>query len=233
MSPIYYWLLVAHVAARNAVPIGGILFDGWSAANVVVLYFLDTLLSLGVIFAGVAKALSPASGTSAGRVRAEVTYAVVALFLCAILAVPLGVPVGIVLATSDFSFTAAFGDRSLRIGALVQCAVAAWSYVSLRRALGSHSPSELRLKQRFGIILMRWVAVLGACYVGEEAVDVVDHLLVSFDLSFGANRAVPLLLVVTYVVVSIVAEIAPSHLLKDTPAGEAELPPVNKHNENR
>jgi hypothetical protein len=209
MSPIYYWLLVAHVVARNAVPLVGILFDGWSAANVVVLYFLDTLLSLGVIFAALAKALSPANGTVAGRVRLEVTYAAVALFLCAVFALPLGVPVGIVLATSDFSFTAAFRDHSLRIGALVQCGIATWSYVDLRRALGSRSPSDLKLKQRFGMILMRWAAVLGACYVG---------------LTFGPNRAVLLLLVVTYVAVSIVGEIAPSRLLRGTPADEAELP---------
>src|SRR5215831_10683587 len=139
MSRIYYWLLVAQVAARNAIPLVGILFGGWLAANVVVLYFLDTLLSLGVIFGVLAKALSPASGTVAGRVQLEVTCAAVALSLGAIFAVPLGMPVGIVLAISDFSFTAAFRDRSLRIGAVVQCAVAAWSYVDLRRALGSRS----------------------------------------------------------------------------------------------
>lgn len=207
MSPIYYWLLVANVAARNAVPLVGILFGGWSAANVVVLYFLDTLLSLGVIFGGLAKALSPSNGTFAGRIRMEITCAFVALLLCTVFAVPLGVPVGIVLATSDFSFTAALSDRSLRIGALVQCAIAAWSYVELRRALASHSPSDLRLKQRFGIILVRWAAILGACYVG---------------LYFGPNRAVLLLLVVTYVAVSIVAEVAPSRLLRGTPADETE-----------
>jgi len=216
MSPIYYWLLVAHVAARNAVPLVGILFDGWSAANVVVLYFLDTLLSLGVIFGALAKALSPANGTVGGRVRLEVTHAVVALFLCAIFAVPLGVPVGIVLATSDFSFTAALRDRSLRIGAFVQCAIAAWSYIDLRRVLGSRSPSDLRFKQRFGIVLMRWVAILGACYVS---------------LSFGPNRAVVLLLVVTYVAVSIVAEVAPYRLLHGAPADEAEIPATDKQSE--
>jgi hypothetical protein len=144
----------------------------------------------------------------------------------------LGVPVGIVLATSDFSFTAALRDRSLRIGALLQCAIAVWSYVALRRALASHSPSDLRLKQRFGIILMRWVAVLGACYVVAQAFDLVDHIPASFDLSFGTNRVAPLLLVVTYVAVSIFAEIAPYRLLRGTPADEPELEVANKRSEN-
>ena len=209
MSSIYYWLLVAQVVARNAVPLVGILFYGWSAVNVVVLYSLDTLLSLGVIFAVLARALSPANDTVAARVRVEITCAAAALFLCAVVAVPLGVPVGIVLATSDFSFTAGFRDHSLRIGAFVQCAIAAWSYVDLRLALGSRSLSDLKLKQRFGLILMRWAAVLGGCYIG---------------LSFGPNRAVLLLLVAIYVAVSIVGEIAPSRLLRGTPADEAELP---------
>ena len=139
----------------------------------------------------------------------ELTCSAVAFFLCAFLAFPLGVPVGIALATSDFSFGDALRDRSLRIGALVQCAIAAWSYVELRRALASHQPAELKLKQRFGIILMRWAAVLGACYV------IMD---------FGPNHAVLLLLVATYVAVSIVAEIAPYRLLQGTPADEAESP---------
>jgi hypothetical protein len=221
VSPINYWLLVFQVAARNAVPLVGILVDGWSAANVVVLYFLDTLLSVGVIVGGLAKALSPASETVARPVRMELTYVAAALLACAIFAVPLGVPVGIVLAISDFSFTGAFHDRSLRIGALVQCAIALWSYVGLRRALASHSPSELRLKQRFGIILVRWAAVLGACYLGAQAADVVQTLA-HFDFSFEMNRALPLLLVVTYVAVSIVAEIMPSRLLRGTPADEPE-----------
>ena len=225
MSAIYYWLVIAQVAARSAVPLVGILFDSWSTSNVVVLYFLDTLLSVGVIVGGLAKALSPANGVVAGPVRMEFSYVAAGLLVSAFFAVPLGVPIGIVLAISDFSFTAAFHDRSLRIGALVQCAIAAWSYVDLRRALGSHSASDLRLKQRFGIILLRWAAVLGACYLGVEAVDVI-HTLVHFDSSFEVNRALPFLLVVTYVAVSIVAEIAPSRVLQGAPADEVELPAI-------
>lgn len=207
MSSIAPWFFVAHVVARNAVPLVGIVFDDWPAANVVVLYFLDTLLSLGVIFAGLSKALSPPeSGSVSGRIRSELAYAVVALFLCAVMAIPLGLPVGIALAALDFSFSGAFRDRSLELGALVQCALAAGSYVWLRRALASHSASDLKLKQRFGIVLLRWAALLAACYLG---------------LQFAPNRALLFLLVATYVAVSIVAEIAPERLLQGTPADKA------------
>jgi hypothetical protein len=209
MSPLVHLVSVAEVVARNAVPLFGIVFEGWSASNVVVLYFLDTLLSLGIIFAGLAKAFSPPSSGVSGRIRAELTYAAVALLLCAVFAVPLGIPVGIALAASDFSFSEAWRDPSLRIGALVQCAIAAWSYVLLRRALGSHSAADLKLKLRFGIVLVRWAAVLGACYLG---------------LTFGPSRALLVLLVATYVAVSIVAEIAPYRLLRGTPADEYEPP---------
>lgn len=207
MNPIVHWLAIARVAARNAVPLIGILFDGWSAANVVVLYFLDTLLSLAVIFAGLAKTFAPA--TVSGPLRLELTCAAVALLLCALFALPLGLPVGIALASSQFSFGNALSDRSLRIGALVQCAIAAWSYVELRRALRSHSAAELKLKQRFGIVLLRWAALLAACYLGLE---------------FAPDRALLLLLVATYVAVSVAAEIAPARLLRGTPADEGEAP---------
>ncbi len=43
-------------------------------------------------------------------------------------------------------------------------------------------------------------------------------------MSIGPNRAVLLLLVATYVAVSIVGEIAPNRLLQGTPADEAEIP---------
>ena len=36
---------IAQVVARNVAPLVGILFFHWSATNVLVLYFLDTLLS--------------------------------------------------------------------------------------------------------------------------------------------------------------------------------------------
>ena len=208
MDALFRSLVLAQIIGRNAVPLVGILFDGWPPANVVLLYFCDTLLSLGVVFAGVAQSLATMKDSAArSAVPSQVQSLGAAAVLCAVFAFPLGLPIGIVLAPSGFSFGEALRDRSLAIGVLVQCAIAAWSYRALYRALRTHAASELRLKQRFGLILMRWVALLAVCY---------------FLLQFGSGWVVLVLLVVTYVAASIVAEIAPDLLLRGTPADEPE-----------
>jgi hypothetical protein len=52
-------LAIANAIARNLVPLGGILFFGWSAANVLILYFVDTLLAMAVMFAGMMRHFLP------------------------------------------------------------------------------------------------------------------------------------------------------------------------------
>lgn len=198
---------ITQIIWRNLAPIVGILFFHWSASNVLLLYFLDTMLSIGVIFAGLAKSFAPSRPSGVGaRLKAEFTYVFVALLLCTLVGIPLGLPIGIALAAGEFTLRGALADHSLRVGALWQCAVALWSYVGLYRALDTHSPSELRLKQRFGLILMRWVVVLVVCYA---ILDLVP-----------ANVGV-FLLVAAYVVASIFAELAPDRFLRGTPADES------------
>ncbi len=198
---------IAQIVARNAAPIVGIVFFHWSTTNVLVLYFLDTMLSFGVIFAGLAKTFSPAKPDTAGtRVKAEFTNVYVALLLCGLFAIPLGMPVGLALGAAGVTFGEALADPSLRVGVFWQCAAALWSYIGLHRALETHSPSELRLKQRFGLILMRWVVVLVVCYSG---------------LGFAPGSIGVFLLVVAYVAGSIFAEIAPDRFLRGTPADDS------------
>lgn len=197
---------IAQIVARNITPLVGILFFDWSASNVLLLYFADTMLSMLVIFAGLARSFSPPVADGIGmRIKAELTAVFVALFLTAFIAIPLGGPIGIVLAATDFSWRFAFYDHSLRLGILAQCIIALGSYVELYRALATHSPEQLLLKKRFGLVLMRWVAVMAVCYVG-----------IGFMGEFGV-----LLLVAAYIGASIVAEIAPDRLLRGTPADEA------------
>ena len=203
MNPLVTPLGIAQIVARNITPLVGILFFHWSASNVLLLYFIDTLLSMAVIFAGLAKSFSPpAEEGVAVRIKIELTAVVVALLLTAFFAIPLGGPVGIVLAATDFSWRFAFYDESLRLGILAQCIIALSSYVELWRALATHSPEQLKLKQRFGLVLMRWVAVMAVCYTG-----------IGFLGEFGV-----FLLIAAYVGASIFAEIAPDRFLRGTPA---------------
>ena len=212
--PLVSPLAIAQIVARNITPLVGILFFGWSASNVLILYFVDTMLSLLVIFAGLAKSFSSLATDGIGtRIKTAFTVGFVALFLTAFIALPLGGPIGIVLAATDFSWRFAFYDHSLRLGILAQCIIALGSYFELYRALATHSPEQLQLKKRFGLVLMRWVAVMAVCYVG-----------IGFMGDFGV-----LLLVAAYIGASIVAEIAPDRLLRGTPADES----VEASNANR
>ncbi|MEP6942970.1 MAG: hypothetical protein ABI981_08540 [Betaproteobacteria bacterium] len=197
---------IAQVVVRNIVPLAGIVFFHWSAANVLILYFVDTLLSFAVIFAGLAKALDtePRNDVLA-RFKGEFIYVFVALFISAFIGIPIGMPVGIALATSDFSFQFALHDESLCNGLIVQALLSVWSYMELRRALATYSPDQLKLKRRFGFVFMRWFAVLFACYV------LLDFM--------GGNLAV-YALVLVYIGASIFAEVAPDRFLQVMPGGK-------------
>jgi Family of unknown function (DUF6498) len=204
-------LVIAQAVIRNIVPLVGILMFHWSAGNVLLLYLLDTVLSMAVIIAGLASSFSPPpDGEGAGSwINAEAGYVIAGLFTSALLAIPLGAPVGIMLAASDFSFRMAFADSSLRGGALVQAIVALWSYIGLYRALRTYSPAQLRLRSRFALVLMRWVVVIMATYFVLEVLP--------------PSAPVLLLLVVAYVAGSIAAEIAPDRFLRAMPGGEDNL----------
>jgi hypothetical protein len=206
-------IAIAQAVARNIVPLIGILAFHWSAGNVLLLYLLDTLLSIAVIVAGLASTFSPPSNDEAvgGWINSEAGYVFGGLFAAVVLAVPLGMPIGIMLAAGDFSFRSAFYDSSLRTGALIQAVLALWSYIGLYRALRTYSPTQLKLRQRFALVLMRWVAVIMVTYFIVEILPPSEPVL--------------LLLVVAYIAASIFAEIAPDRFLRAMPGGEDNLAP--------
>src|ERR1700682_5387366 len=147
MNGAFNPVAVAQAVARNIVPLVGILVFHWSTGNVLILYLLDTLLSMAVIFAGLMSTFSPPPDDEGvgGWINAEAGYVLAGLLVATFLAVPLGMPVGIMLAASGFSFREGFNDSSLRGGALVQTVVALWSYIELYRALRTHSPAQLKI----------------------------------------------------------------------------------------
>lgn len=211
MNGAFNPVVIAQAVARNLVPLAGILVFHWSTGNVLILYLLDTLLSMAVIIAGLASSLAspPDNEGVGGWINAEAGYVLAGLLVSAFLAVPLGMPVGIMLAASGFSFREAFNDSSLRGGAVVQAAVALWSYIELYRALRNHSPAQLKLRQRFALVLMRWVVVIMATYF------ILDIL--------PPSEFVLLILVIAYIAGSIVAEIAPDRFLRAMPGGVDNL----------
>ena len=178
-----------------------------------ILYLLDTLLSMAVIISGLASSFAspPDDEGVGGWINAEASYVLAGLLVAAFLAVPLGMPVGIMLAASGFSFREAFSDSSLRGGALVQTVLALWSYIELYRALRTYSPAQLKLRPRFALVFMRWVVVIMVTYF------ILDIL--------PPSEPVLLILVVAYIAGSIFAEIAPDRFLRAMPGGADNLEP--------
>jgi hypothetical protein len=207
-------IVVAQVVARNIVPLAGVLFLGWDARNVLVLYFADTILTIGVICAGVLRKFAPPVEDDGWAARANGEAGVVAggAFIAAVIAVPFGVFLVFMLG-GTFDWRAAIDDASLRAGLAWQCIAAFWSYLGLYRALRHATPEQLQLKRRFGLVFLRWFALV---------------MVAAFGTGFVLGRHGAIVFVAIYVAVSIVAEIAPDRLLRmvpDVPDGNPVVAP--------
>lgn len=211
---------IAGTVARNIVPLGGILFLGWSAPAIVVLYFADTMMALGVMIAGLCRYFTPtpADDSLGARAKGEASAIVAAVFLTAVFAVPLGMPLVIMLAGGNTSLDSLWRDPAFRTGLLMQAIAAFWSCAGLYRALRTRTPEELGIKKRFSLVFLRWIAVLTVIYTGLASL-------------FGSWA--PFVFVVAYAAVSIVVDIAPDRFLEFMPkpgggVAGAPSPPAQK-----
>jgi hypothetical protein len=204
---------IANTVARNLVPLGGILFLGWSAQNVLVLYFVDTMLAIAVMFAGLMRYFMPPPKDDgiAARINAEVGFVAAALFLTVFISIPLGIPVFIMLAASQFSVSSMFADEAFRAGLVLQAIAAFWSCVGLYRALQTQTPEQLRLKRRFALVFLRWIVVLMASYI---------------PLIYLFGRFAPLIFVAVYAGASIMVDVAPDKFLRAMPGGAEDAEPL-------
>ena len=207
-------IAIGQVVARNLVPVVGILVLDWSASTVLLLYFVDTMLSIGVIFAGLMSWFGRGSVEDrwASRLNAEVGYVAGAAFLVAFIAVPLGMPLVFVGALAGWSDVKAIvADPALQAGIAWQVVAAVWSYAGLWRELHVRSPEELRVKRRFTLLFLRWVVILLAVYS---------------PIGWLFGRFLPHLLVALYAGASIVVEIAPDRFLRAMPGGAEDADPL-------
>ena len=199
-------LLFAVVVARSAIPAVGVLFLGWDPGRVLLILFLDTMLSIGAVVVAVAfffqrkdgRGFRAAAGSFLGSVLA-------AAFLVAVMSVPLGGVLIFALAGTDFSLRLTLADpqfqRSVEIQALVS---AAWGAVFLWQ-LRRRTPEDLGLKTVFSLTLLRWVVVIFVTYTGLPRL-------------FG--RFGPHLLVVVYTAALLFSEIDPDRFLRLLPERE-------------
>lgn len=201
---------LAGAVARNVVPLAGILVLGWSAPNVLLLYFVDTLLAMAVMFAGLARHFIPAEKEGGARLYAEFTCVAAALFLAGFFAVPLGMPLFIMFAMTGVTWASVMDDPMFRSGLVLQGIAAFWSGVALYRALATHTPEELRLKRQFSFVFLRWLAVLMVEYTG---------------IGFLFGRFAPILFVAVYIAATIMIEVAPDRFLRAMPGGAEDADP--------
>jgi len=192
-------IAIAQIIARNVVPLAGVLFLGWRAGSVLLLYFLDTMLSITVIFAALMWVFGRTKPEGARLDAFKIAAAT--LFVTAFFAIPLGMPVFFVFAASDVHWRDLLEDPGLRTGAVMLAIAAFWSYVELWRALHTATPEQLRIKRRFALVFLRWIGVLMIIY-------------------FGLGIYFPVLVIAGYAALSIWSEIAPDRFLRA--AGDAE-----------
>ena len=212
--PILNPIAIGQIVARNLVPVVGVIVFGWSAVNVLLLYFVDTMLSMGVMFAALASYFTRQSSDDgvAARINGEAGAIAVAVFLCLFIAVPLGMPLVFVGAMSHWEgFTALWNDQSLLAGIAWQVVAAVWSYWGLWQELRYRTPEEVRLKRRFALVMLRWFVIIAAVYL---------------PLAFVFGRFLPFVLVVLYAGTTIFVEIAPDRFLRMMPGGAEDADPL-------
>lgn len=154
------------VILRNAIPIIGVLFLGWSAQNLIVIYFADTLGAMWALIMGLALNFPEVQAAKGWSVRLG-QYAMmlfVSCFLVAFLAIPLGMPLFIYLMMTQWDIRAALQEQAFILGIV---SIAALSLVGMLRHyqnIQRVSPEDASVKRDFGILMTRWFIVLIVIY---------------------------------------------------------------------
>jgi hypothetical protein len=180
---------------RNAVGLVGTLFLGWAAPTLVVLYFADTLAGMWAVFAAVGFKLShadPRRGLAA-VLEGAVTGAAVGLFLAAVVAVPLGIPVVMLLGAARVTWRQVLADPTLVTGVGIVALTGLVGAIRHVFTLAEGRAGDAAVKQGFAILLTRWVLVLVALY----------------SVGFLLGRAGLYVVVVAYAAASVWSELEP------------------------
>lgn len=194
-SPADRRLAIASVVIRNAIGVVGVLFLGWPAQALIVLYFLDTLGALLSIFSALLATYFSKPGASIGdRLYALASALALGAFLAAFFAIPLGAPIAILMMATSWNLKEAFTQPGFLAGVVgilgmaVAGAVTWWMRVDTEGQRG-----ERALKREFTLVFGRWILVIFVIYTP----------LVIF------VAAAPAILVVVYAAVTAYTELFP------------------------
>lgn len=155
------------VILRNAIPIIGVFLLGWSAQNLIVLYFVDTLGAMWALIVALALNFPEArtATTLPARFGQFVSMIFVGCFLVAFLAIPLGMPLFIFLLETQWDIWTAFADQGFLLGVVSIGALALVGMLRHYQHIQKVTPEDASVKRDFGILMTRWVIVLIVIYL--------------------------------------------------------------------
>lgn len=196
------------VLVRNLVPVAGVVALGWSAPQLLVAYFADTVLGMASALALVFGWMAP-PGRGLSHVSDVLSQFLTALAVAAIVAIPLGGPVAFLLARGGFDVVAALGEPRFRNALLLQAATAALVFARDVREQAALPLEALGLRERFGLFFVRWFALVAV------ALSPLGALL--------GSAAGPVLIAL-YAALTVFGEVAPERLLAAFERGGAAAP---------
>ncbi len=187
------------VIARNAIPVIGVLFLGWSAINLILLYFLDTLGSMWALMAALLTQFFGGWTTLPWQTRLSNLFWVIALslFLIGFFSIPLGMPVFILLMMQHWDWRATLNDQGFMFGLV---SIVLLSLIGmLRHAFRFHrAPADDKWTRRtFGLLFLRWVVMIVLIFT-------FAGLLLGF---------APIAIVIAYAALTVITELYPDRFL--------------------
>ena len=159
---------LAGLITRNLAPVFGVLLLGWSAPNLLALYFIDTLLAFGAVLLLV---MGHVTGLGAGRDRPDsplqwLHAGAATLFVLPLLAIPLGMPLYFLFLEFGVSLRAMLSDTSFIYGVWAQVLFSVHGTLAAHRGFSQRGNAETVLKRRSQFILARWMAVIFVSMTG-------------------------------------------------------------------
>lgn len=208
-DPPIAWRHAGSVIVRALVPIAGVLFLHWSAANLLIVYFADTLaafFAVSVLAAGRLSGTNSPSGPGwyqrlANGARLASSGAMVTLIIGL---VPFGF-LAFMLLMQDFVWQFALHDRDLWLGVGAQFCAAVTLLLREYRHVEAATDADRIIRARFGLVFVRWIIV---CMVFFAAAEVLQPQ------RGGALATIfGFVLVLAYAVATIAMELQPQRLL--------------------
>lgn len=149
---------IGGIVVRNLVPVAGMVLLGWSAPYLLLLYYVDTLVSLAAVFLLLFTYVKEL-GVDV-RDAAELPKILTAVVLMTLV---IGAVFGFPVLLVSMITHAAFDDIELRWGLLGQLLFGCMGFLTMSAEMRRASDPAARVKKRFAFVMARWIAVFTAC----------------------------------------------------------------------